>query len=44
MLRIAGLSLEEIIHYVRTGHSDLEMTEIKVVGQIEILSSSEHLG
>jgi hypothetical protein len=43
-LRIAALSLEEIVHYVRTSHSDLEITEVKVVGHIEVLSSSEHLG
>jgi hypothetical protein len=42
-LRLAALSLEEIIHYVRTSHSDLEITEVKVVGHIEVLSSSEHL-
>ena len=43
MLRIAALSLEEIVHYVRTSHSDFEITEVKVVGHIEVLSSSEHL-
>ena len=43
-LRIAALSLEEIIQYVRTSHSDLEITEVKVVGHIEVLSSSDHLG
>jgi hypothetical protein len=42
-LRIAALSLEEIIQYVRASHSDLEITEVKVVGHIEVLSSSEHL-
>jgi hypothetical protein len=43
-LWIAALSLEEIIRYVRASHSDLEITEVKVVGHIEVLSSSEHLG
>ena len=44
MLRIAALSLEEIIRYVRTCHPDFEIAEAKVVGHIEVLSSSEHLG
>ena len=43
-IRIAALSLEEIILYVRTSHSGVEITEVKVVGHIEVLSSSEHLG
>jgi hypothetical protein len=43
-LRIAALSLEEVIRYMRTGRSDFEIAEIKVLGQIEVLSSSEHLG
>ncbi|MBB5343338.1 hypothetical protein [Tunturibacter empetritectus] len=43
-LRIAALSLEEVICYMRTGHSDFEIAEVKVVGQIEVLSTSEHLG
>ena len=42
-LRIAALSLEETIRYIRTRHSDLEIAEIKVAGCIEVLSSSEHL-
>jgi hypothetical protein len=42
-LRIAALSLEETIRYVRASHPDLEITEIKVLGHIEVLSSSEHL-
>jgi hypothetical protein len=42
-LRIAALSLEEIVHYVRTSRSDLEITEVKILGHIEVLSSSEHL-
>jgi hypothetical protein len=42
-LRIAALSLEEVIRYVRTDHSDLEITEIRVVGAIQVLSSSENL-
>ena len=43
-LRIAALSLEEVIRYIRTSCLDFEITEVKVVGQIEVLSSSEHLG
>jgi hypothetical protein len=42
-LRIAALSLEDVIRYIRTGHSDLEITEIKVIGAIQVLSSSENL-
>ncbi len=43
-LRIAALSLEEIVRYMRASHSDFEITEVKVLGHIEVLSSSEHLG
>ena len=42
-LRIAALSLEEVIRYIRIGHSDLEITEIRVMGAIQVLSSSENL-
>ncbi len=42
-LRIAALSLEETIRYIKTKHSDFEIAEIKVAGCIEVLSSSEHL-
>ncbi len=43
-LRIAALSLEEIIRYMRFRYSRFEIAEIKVVGPIDVLSSSEHLG
>ena len=43
-LRIAALSLEEIIRYIRTCHPDFDIAEVKVKGQVEVLSSSEHLG
>ncbi len=43
-IHIAALSLEEIIRYIRTCHPDLDIAEVKVKGQIEVLSSSEHLG
>ena len=44
MFRIAALSLEEVIRYMRTTQSDFEITELKIIGQVEVLSSSEHLG
>ena len=43
-LHIAALSLEEIIRYIRTCHPNFDIAEVKVKGQIEVLSSSEHLG
>ena len=43
-LHIAALSLEEIVRYMRSRYSRFEIAEIKVVGHIEVLSSSEHLG
>jgi hypothetical protein len=43
-LRVAALSLEEIIRYMRFRYSRFEIAEIKVVGPIDVLSSSEHLG
>ena len=44
MFRIAALSLEEVIRYLRATQSDFEITEFKVIGHVEVLSSSEHLG
>ena len=44
MFRIAALSLEEVIRYMRATQSDLEITELRVIGHVEVLSSSEHLG
>jgi len=43
-LRLAALSLEEIVRYMRTCHPDFEIAEVKIVGHIEVLSSSEYLG
>jgi len=43
-LRIAALSLEEVIRYIRTSRPDFVIIEVKVVDQIEVLSSSEYLG
>jgi hypothetical protein len=43
-LRIAALSLEEVIRYIRTNRPDFEITEVKGIDQIEVLSSSEYLG
>lgn len=42
-LRIAALSLEETIRYIRTCHPDFDIAEVRVAGRIEVLSSSEHL-
>ncbi len=44
MFRIAALSLEEVIRYMRATQSDFEITELKIIGQVEVLSSSEHVG
>jgi len=43
MHRMAALSLEEVIRYMRIGHPDFEISRVKVVGVIQVLSSSEHL-
>ncbi len=42
--RIAALSMEEVVRYMRVMHPGSDITEVKVVDQIEVLSSSEHLG
>ncbi|MBB6146727.1 hypothetical protein HNQ77_004708 [Silvibacterium bohemicum] len=39
----AALSLEEVIAYVRSRQPSIEITELKVLGQVQVLSSSEHL-
>ena len=39
----AALSLEEVIAYVRARHTGVEIMELKVLGKIQVLSSSEHL-
>jgi len=43
MHRMAALSLEEVIRYMRIDHPDFEITGVKVIGVIQVLSSSEHL-
>ena len=39
----AALSMEEVIAYVRMRHPDVEPMELKVLGKVQVLSSSEHL-
>jgi hypothetical protein len=39
----AALSLEEIIAYVRIRQPAVEILELKVLGKVQVLSSSEHL-
>ena len=39
----AALSLEEVIAYVRNRQPSIEIIELKVLGQVQVLSSSEHL-
>jgi hypothetical protein len=39
----AALSIEEVIAYVRTRQPGSEIMELKVLGKVQILSSSEHL-
>ena len=39
----AALSLEEVIAYVRRRQPDVEIMELKVLGKVQVLSSSEHL-
>jgi hypothetical protein len=39
----AALSLEEVMAYMRSRQPDLEITELKVLGKVQVLSSSEHL-
>jgi hypothetical protein len=39
----AALSIEEVIAYVQTRQSSIEIIELKVLGQVQVLSSSEHL-
>jgi hypothetical protein len=40
---VAALSLEELIADARRRHPDMEIIELKVVGKVQVLSSSEHL-
>lgn len=39
----AALSLEEVIAYVRKRQPSVEIVELKVLGKVQVLSSSEHL-
>jgi hypothetical protein len=39
----AALSLEEVIAFVRIRQPAIEITELKVLGKVQVLSSSEHL-
>lgn len=39
----AALSIEEVIAYVRNRQPGVEIVELKVLGKVEVLSSSEHL-
>lgn len=39
----AALSLEEVIGYVRNRQPAVEIVELKVLGKVQVLSSSEHL-
>ena len=39
----AALSLEEVIAYVRSRQPSVEVMELKVLGMVEVLSSSKHL-
>jgi hypothetical protein len=39
----AALSIEEVIAYVRNRQPSVEILELKVLGKVQVLSSSEHL-
>jgi hypothetical protein len=39
----AALSLEEVIAYVRNRQPSVEIMELKILGMVEVLSSSKHL-
>ena len=39
----AALSLEEVIAYARRRQPSIEIVELKVLGKVQVLSSSEHL-
>jgi len=39
----AALSIEEVIAYVRSRQQGSEIMELKALGKIQVLSSSEHL-
>jgi hypothetical protein len=39
----AALSLEEVIAYIRNRQPVVEIMELKILGKVQVLSSSEHL-
>ncbi len=39
----AALSIEEVIAHVRRRQTNTEIVELKVLGKVHVLSSSEHL-
>jgi hypothetical protein len=39
----AALSMEEVIAYVRSRQPAVDILELKVLGKVQVLSSSEHL-
>lgn len=39
----AALSLEEVIAHVRNRQPSIEIMELKVLGKVQVLSSSEHV-
>ena len=39
----AALSIEEVMAYLRTHRQRFEIVELKVLGKVQVLSSSEHL-
>lgn len=39
----AALSMEEVIAYVRRRQPSTEINELKVLGTVQVLSSSEHV-
>ena len=40
---LAALSIEEVIAYMRNRRPAFEIVELKVLGKVHVLSSSEHL-
>lgn len=39
----AALSIEEVLAYMRSRQPGLEIMELKALGKVQVLSSSEHL-
>jgi hypothetical protein len=39
----AALSVEEVIAHARAQQPSIEITELKALGKVQVLSSSEHL-